>query len=162
MYIIIIQHIFLDLNQYSVLIFSFTFLFVDNIQSDSLKRQFIICEDENENADSSSQVFDISKSINSKKIKPNLHNVINISKNVKGNINSKVTLQPNIIVNELGAVRDEKNLRLIKLREAIDQQRELHVIKLKIADAELKIALLKLSLAEENVQMQSEATIIAD
>jgi len=43
----------------------------------------------------------------------------------------------------------------VKLREAIEQQRELHTVKLKVADAELKITLLKLSLTEETVQLQS-------
>jgi len=43
----------------------------------------------------------------------------------------------------------------LKLREAIEQQRELHAVKLKVADAELKITLLKLSLTEETVQLQS-------
>ncbi|XP_011859160.1 PREDICTED: myb/SANT-like DNA-binding domain-containing protein 3 [Vollenhovia emeryi] len=57
-------------------------------------------------------------------------------------------------------LNDEKELRLIKLCEAIEQQRELHSMKMKAADAEVKIALLKLSMAEEKVQMQSESTII--
>lgn len=68
-------------------------------------------------------------------------------------------MQPDI-TGKLGITRDEKELPLIKLREAIKQQRELHAIKLKIADTELKLTLVKLSLAEENVQLQSVETVI--
>lgn len=94
-----------------------------------------------------------SKSINTKKINPNFNDV-NIS---RSNQNSKAAFQPDI-TDKLGITRDEKELRLIKLREAIKQQRELHAVKLKIADTELKVTLLKLSLAEENVQLQSVET----
>ncbi|XP_043287893.1 uncharacterized protein [Venturia canescens] len=45
-------------------------------------------------------------------------------------------------------IQDEKQLRLIERREAIWQQRELHAIKLKIAEAEEKIVSLKLSSAK--------------
>lgn len=68
-------------------------------------------------------------------------------------------MQPDI-TSKLGITRDEKELRLIKLRKAVKQQRELHAIKLKIADTELKLTLVKLSLAEENVQLQSVETVI--
>ncbi|CAL1687651.1 unnamed protein product [Lasius platythorax] len=88
--------------------------------------------------------------------------MININRSVKRNQNSKAALQPDIIDNELETVRDEKKLRLIKLREAIKQQRELHTVKLKIADTQLKLALLKLLLTKENVQLQSVVSVIAD
>ncbi|XP_077277680.1 uncharacterized protein LOC143905895 [Temnothorax americanus] len=57
-------------------------------------------------------------------------------------------------------INDEKELRLIKLREAIEQQRELHSMKMKVAETEVKIALLKLSMTEEKVQMQSESSVL--
>ncbi|XP_018367899.1 PREDICTED: uncharacterized protein LOC108764258, partial [Trachymyrmex cornetzi] len=53
-------------------------------------------------------------------------------------------------------ITDEKELRLIKLRDAIEQQRELHSMKMKVADAEVKVVLLKLSMAEDKVKEQSE------
>lgn len=49
-------------------------------------------------------------------------------------------------------IRDEKELRLIKMREAIEQQRELHAAKMRIAETEEKIVLLKLLKEEEIVR----------
>lgn len=49
-------------------------------------------------------------------------------------------------------ISDEKVLRLIRLREAIEQQRELHAKKMKIAEAEEKIAILKLLKLEEELK----------
>ncbi|KMQ85326.1 hypothetical protein RF55_16196 [Lasius niger] len=131
-----------------------------HIQRNSLEKEFIISDKEKENLSSQvSKKFDIPKSINTKKIKSNSNDVVNISRSVKRNQNSKAALQPDIIDNELETVR-EKELRLIKLRETIKQQRELHTVKLKIVDTELKLALLKLSLTEENVQ--SVVSVIAN
>lgn len=49
-------------------------------------------------------------------------------------------------------IRDEKELRIIKIREAIEQQRELHAAKMKIAEKEEKIVLLKLLKEEETMK----------
>lgn len=133
-------------------------MFLDNIKSDSGKRQIIISDDEDDAVPDVPKQFDTSKLINTKIIKCNSNDIVNISRNVN---NSKVAFQPNV-GNELKNIRDEKELRLIKLREAIEQQRELHAIKLKVVDAELKITLLKLSLTEETVQLQSEGTVITE
>lgn len=133
-------------------------MFLDNIKSDSGKRQIIISDDEDDAVPDVPKQFDTSKLINTKIIKCNSNDIVNISRNVN---NSKVAFQPDV-GNELKNIRDEKELRLIKLREAIEQQRELHAIKLKVVDAELKITLLKLSLTEETVQLQSEGTVITE
>ncbi|XP_018362905.1 PREDICTED: uncharacterized protein LOC108761067 [Trachymyrmex cornetzi] len=129
-----------------------------NIKSDSGKRQIIISDDEDDAVPDVPKKFDTSKLINTKIIKSNSNDIVNISRNVN---NSKVAFQPDV-GNELKNIRDEKELRLIKLREGIEQQRELYAIKLKVADAELKITLLKLSLTEETVQLQSEGTVITE
>lgn len=95
---------------------------LDHIQRNLLEREFIISDKKKENLSPQiSKKFDIPKSINTKKIKSNSNDEINISRNVKSNQNSKPVLQPDIIDNELETVRDEKELRLIKLRETIKQ-----------------------------------------
>jgi len=53
-------------------------------------------------------------------------------------------------------IRDEKELRIIKMRKAIKQQRELHAVKMKIAKTEEKIILLKLLKEEEAVRQTAE------
>lgn len=53
-------------------------------------------------------------------------------------------------------ITDEKQLRLLKLCDAIETQRELHSMKMKVADMEVKIAMLKLSMAEEKLKEQCE------
>ncbi|KAK0072052.1 hypothetical protein PV325_011946 [Microctonus aethiopoides] len=49
-------------------------------------------------------------------------------------------------------ISDERELRLIRLREAIEQQRELHAKKMQIAAAEEKIAILNILKLEEQLQ----------
>ncbi|XP_023310541.1 uncharacterized protein LOC111691640 [Anoplophora glabripennis] len=47
---------------------------------------------------------------------------------------------------------EETKLRIQKLKESIEQQRELHEKRMKVAEEEVKLAILKTLLAEHNVQ----------
>ncbi|KMQ87412.1 hypothetical protein RF55_13313 [Lasius niger] len=105
-----------------------------NVKMDSTKRKLII-EDENKEEEDN-----IDAVIYDQNIPPTFRSTP-LEKRATSNIRN------------IQSIRDEKELKLIKIREAIEQQRELHAKRMKIAEAEEKIVLLKL-LKEEDALRQ--------
>ncbi|GJQ66406.1 hypothetical protein Trydic_g8503 [Trypoxylus dichotomus] len=56
---------------------------------------------------------------------------------------------------QLSLAEEEIQLRIQKLEEAIQQQRELHEKRMQIAETEYKVAVLKLLEAEEQTQLRA-------
>lgn len=138
------------------LICLYTYLCLDNIESNS-NRQLITNNNDEEDEDSvlvadEENVYlqNLDKENSEGRYSMSNMNKIGAGRTMKRKQNSVLKNKQDFY-----NITDEKEL-LIKLRDAIEQQQELHSMKMKVADAEVKVVLLKLSMAEDKVKEQSE------